>query len=72
MEIGQLNFAPSVILKILRDSVNLPPWMIVRPKEEEVFIDLSKIPLSGNLKVRAKTFNLADDEIILEITIPKE
>ncbi len=52
--------------------MKLPPWMIVRPKEEELFIDLSEIPVSGNLQVRAKTFNLADDEIILEIIIPKE
>jgi uncharacterized protein YpmS len=72
MEIGQLNIPPATVLNILRDSVMLPPWMIVRPREEELFIDLSQIPLSGDLKVRVKTFNLADDEIILEITIPKE
>ncbi|HJF32584.1 MAG TPA: YpmS family protein [Sporosarcina psychrophila] len=72
MEIGQLNIPPSTVLKILRDSVKLPPWMIVRPKEEELFIDLSEIPVSGDLQVKAKTFNLADDEIILEIIVPKE
>ena len=72
MEIGQLNIPPSTVLKILKDSVKLPSWMVVRPKEEELFIDLSAIPVSGNLQVRAKTFNLAHDEIILEIIIPKE
>ncbi|MER2089675.1 MAG: YpmS family protein [Sporosarcina sp.] len=72
MEIGQLNLQPETVLKVLRDSVKLPPWMIVRPKEEELFIDLSKIPVSGDLQIKAKTFNLADDEIILEIYIPKE
>lgn len=72
MEIGQLNIPPETVLKLLRDSVKLPPWMIVRPKEEELFIDLSAIPLSGDLQVKAKTFNLADDDIILEIIIPKE
>jgi uncharacterized protein YpmS len=72
MEVGQLNIPPSTVLKILRDSVKLPPWMIVRPKEEELFIDLSAIPVSGDLQVKAKTFNLANDEIILEVFIPKE
>lgn len=72
MEIGQLNIQPAVVLKILRDSVKLPEWMIVRPSEEELFINLSEIPLSGNLQVKAKTFNLADDEINFEIYIPKE
>ena len=46
--------------------------MIVRPKEEELFIDLSALPISGDLQVKAKEFNLDKDEIILEITIPKE
>lgn len=72
MEIGQLNIPPATVLKILRDSVKLPEWMIVRPKEQELFIDLRKIPVSGDLQVKAKTFNLAEDEIILEIIIPKE
>lgn len=72
VEIGKLTIPPSTVLKILKDSVKLPPWMIVRPKEEELFIDLSRIPVSGDLQVRAKEFNLAKDEIILEIIIPKE
>lgn len=72
VEIGKFNIAPSIVLTILKDSVKLPPWMIVRPKEEELFIDLSAISVSGNLRVKAKTFNLAKDEIILEIIIPEE
>ncbi|KXH81786.1 YpmS family protein [Sporosarcina sp. HYO08] len=72
LEIGQLNIPPSTVLKILKESVNLPPWMVVRPKEEEVFIDLSAISVSGNLQVKMKTFNLEKDEIILEIIIPEE
>lgn len=72
VEIGQLNIPPSTILKILKDSVKLPPWMIVRPKEEELFIDLGALPISGDLQVKAKEFNLDKDEIILEILIPNE
>jgi uncharacterized protein YpmS len=72
VEVGNLNIAPSTVLTLLKESVKLPPWMIVRPKEEELFINLSAIPVSGNLRVKAKTFNLAKDEIILEILIPEE
>ncbi|MHA6260856.1 YpmS family protein [Sporosarcina sp. CAU 1771] len=72
VELGKLTIPPSTVLKILKDSVKLPSWMIVRSKEEEIFINLSDIPVSGNLQVRAKEFNLAEDEIILEIFIPKK
>lgn len=71
LEIGQLNIPPSTVLKILRDSIKLPPWMIVRPKEEEVFIDLNALPISGDIRVQAKQFDLENDEILLEIMIPK-
>jgi len=69
VEVGQLNIPPSTVLKLLRDSVKLPPWMVVRPKEEELFIDLRALPISSDLQVKAKEFNLDKDEIILEITI---
>ncbi|MDS9471236.1 YpmS family protein [Sporosarcina pasteurii] len=72
LEIADLNLPPSTVLKVLRDSVKLPPWMIVRVKEEEIFIDLSGLPISGDLQVKAKEFNLKKDEIILEIVIPRE
>jgi len=72
VEVGQLNIPPSTVLKLLRDSVKLPPWMVVRPKEEELFIDLGALPISSDIRVKAKEFNLDKDEIILEITIPQE
>ena len=54
MEIAELELPPSTVLSVLRDSVKLPPWMIVRPKEEEIFIHLSELDIAGNLQVRAK------------------
>ncbi|MBY0223924.1 YpmS family protein [Mammaliicoccus sciuri] len=71
MELGDLNIPPSTVLKLLKNSVEFPPWMIVRPKEEEIFIDLQDLPISGDVKVKAKEVNLAEDEIILEVLIPK-
>ncbi|PIC99530.1 MULTISPECIES: YpmS family protein [unclassified Sporosarcina] len=71
MELGQLNVPPSTVLKLLKSSVELPKWMVVRPKEEEIFIDLKDLPISGDVQVKAKEVNLAQDEIILEVLIPK-
>lgn len=72
LELGALNLPPSTVLKVLRDSVELPEWMVVRAKEEEIFIDLSDLPISGDIQVKAKEFNLEKDEILLEITIPED
>lgn len=70
MEIGVLELPPSSVLSVLRDSVKLPPWMIVRPKEEEIFINLSELDIAGDLQVRAKSVDLVNDNIELEVTIP--
>ncbi|MFJ7826396.1 YpmS family protein [Psychrobacillus sp. NPDC096623] len=72
VEIGQLQLDPETILKLLRDSVELPNWMVVNPAEEEVLIQLSEIPMTSGVRVRAKELNLAEDIITLEIVIPKE
>lgn len=72
VEIGKLELPPESVLKLLKDSVDLPSWMIVRPDEEDVYIDLSNIPMKSNVEVRAKEFNLKQDEITLEIVVPNK
>jgi len=72
MEIGELELPPSVVLSVLRYSVKLPPWMIVRPDEEEIFIHLSELEIAGDLQVRAKSVDLLNDNIELEVTIPND
>jgi uncharacterized protein YpmS len=70
VEVGPLEIDPKYVLNLLKDSVELPKWMIVRPEEEDVYIDLSRIPMKSNVKVKAKEFNLEKDEITLEILVP--
>ncbi|WP_019414356.1 YpmS family protein [Paenisporosarcina sp. TG20] len=70
VEVGRLEIPPESVLKLLKDSVPLPPWMIVRPDEQDVYIDLSSLPMQSNVKVKAKEFNLKQDEITLEILVP--
>ncbi|MFC6040181.1 YpmS family protein [Paenisporosarcina macmurdoensis] len=70
VEVGKLEIPPETVLKLLKDSVSLPEWMIVRPEEEDVYIDLSRIPMKSDVEVRAKEFNLEQDEITLEILVP--
>lgn len=70
VEVGTLNMEPEYVLKLLKDNVALPKWMIVRPEEADVYIDLSRIPMQSNVEVRAKEVNLEQDEIILEVLIP--
>lgn len=70
VDIGQLSIPPEQVLKLLRDSVDLPAWMVVSPADESVFIDLSGLPIDGGVDVRAQKIDLENDEIILAVTVP--
>ncbi len=70
VEVGNLQIPPETVLKLLRDSVDLPPWMIVKPQDEEVLLQLTSIPVASGVNVRAKELDLKVDKIILEIVVP--
>ena len=70
VHVGKLNIPPQAVLKIMNDAVDFPDWITVRPKEEELYVDLSRITIADNSKVRAKKIDLQNDEIILEVIIP--
>ncbi len=70
VHIGKLNIPPSTVLKLVKDSVNFPSWIIVQPEKEEIFVDLSRLNIADGNRVRAKEIDLENDEILLEIIIP--
>ena len=72
MNVGKLNIPPITVLKLLSDSVEFPSWVIVRPNEEEIFVDLSRLRLYSGSKVRAKEIDLENDRILLEIIVPNK
>lgn len=70
VDIGQLSIPPEQVLKLLRDSIALPTWMVVSPADESVFIDLGGLPIDGDFDIRAEKIDLENDEIILSVTVP--
>jgi uncharacterized protein YpmS len=70
VHIGKLNIPPSTVLKLVKESVNFPSWIIVQPDKEEIYVDLSRLNIANGNRVRAKAINLQKDEILLEIVVP--
>lgn len=69
VEVGLLDIPPESALKLLRDSVDLPDFMSVSPKDETVLLELSEIPIDNGVAIRATSFNLEEDDIRLKVTI---
>lgn len=70
VNIAKLNIPPITVLKLMSDAVHFPPWLVIRPNEEEIFVDLSNLNLVSGAKVKAKEIDLENDRILLEVIIP--
>lgn len=69
VEVGMLDIPPESALKMLRDSVELPDFMEVLPKEEHVLLKLTEIPFEEGISIQATAFDLEKDDIRLRVTI---
>lgn len=72
IHVGKLNIQPKAVLKIIEDAVDFPSWITVRPNDEEIYVDLSRINIAVGSRVRAKEIDLPNDKIVLEVIIPNE
>ena len=72
VNVGKVNIQPSTVLKLMNDAVAFPEWIIVRPKEEEVYVDLSDINVMNGARIRAKEVDLENNRILLEVIVPND
>jgi len=72
INVGRFDIKPSMVLMILEETIELPEWVLIRPNEEEIFVDLSKLTVAEGTKVKAKEIDLRNDRIILELIVPNE
>ncbi|MGN1401068.1 MAG: YpmS family protein [Bacillus sp. (in: firmicutes)] len=72
MELGRMNLPVSYILNFVKKQDNLPEWLIINPKKEQIYIPLDRIVTYENMKVRVKEFDLENDKIEVYLLLPPE
>ena len=72
VHVGKANIPPEFVLKMIDDAVDFPNWITVKPDDEEIYVDLSRINIASGSRVRAKEIDLPNDKIELEVVIPNE
>lgn len=65
--IGQLPVPSKQVLKFIQTSAKLPDWVIIQPNDGFIYIALNEIEASDDLRVKANTINLENDDISFEI-----
>lgn len=68
--IGHLQLPVPVVLRFIRDSYDIPPWITIRPNDGEVYVNLHDLKLKSDTKVRVNTFDLKRDNIVFTLLVP--
>ncbi|TMU86847.1 DUF2140 family protein [Bacillus sp. BHET2] len=70
ISVGSLNLPVSYVLKVLRDSYHFPDWVKIQPSDELIYVSLQDMKLKSDIKVRAKEFDLEEDNISFRLLVP--
>ena len=60
------------VLKFAKRSYKLPKWVEINPDDQTVLLRLDQFRMQNGLFVRAEKINLVDDDIRMNIYLPKE
>ncbi|GAE94527.1 YfaA protein [Gracilibacillus boraciitolerans JCM 21714] len=72
MSLGLLRLPEDRILQYVNSRIETPEWITIDPKEEQIYIALTKMELKSNFRVRAQQIDLENDNISFRIKVPNK
>jgi uncharacterized protein YpmS len=72
LSVGTLGLPIKEILKFVQRDYKLPKWVEVDPDERTILLRLDQFRMQNGLFIRAEKINLIDDDIQMNIYLPKE
>ncbi|MCT2538220.1 YpmS family protein [Aquibacillus koreensis] len=72
ISLGLLQLPNERVLSYLKKSLPTPEWVTINPKEENIYVEVTKMEMKSNFRVRVQQFNLADDKISFRIKVPNK
>jgi uncharacterized protein YpmS len=70
ISIGSLHLPVSYVLKLIGDSYKLPSGVEIKPNNRLVYIDMQRLKLKSDTKVKVNKFDLQKDEIAFTLLVP--
>ncbi|WP_338453293.1 YpmS family protein [Niallia oryzisoli] len=70
MSIGKLSLPVPLVLEFIKDSYEVPEWVVIQPDKEKIYLSLQNMKLKSNFKVRVEEFQLKNDDILFSLRVP--
>ena len=72
IQIGGMSLPATFVLNYINEKYKTPDWVMIRHKEKNIYLALSKMKLKSGITVKAEAFDLQNDEIELNLLVPVE
>ena len=68
--VGQMNLPVSYVMNFINERYDFPEWVTIQPNDKSIYISLQDMKLKSDVRVKAKNFNLKNDDIAFLLTVP--
>ncbi|MFS0863255.1 YpmS family protein [Fredinandcohnia sp. 179-A 10B2 NHS] len=68
--VGQVDLPVTFVLRYINDYYNLPEWVQIDAKKQNIYVYLSEMKVKSDMKVRVKTFNLSSNDLKFTLQVP--
>lgn len=72
ISVGLLELPNKKIMEYIDKYLEMPKWVTVHPKKEEIYVALTKMDIKSNFKVTADQIDLKSNNISFKISVPYE
>ncbi|KHD86056.1 YpmS family protein [Heyndrickxia ginsengihumi] len=70
--LGKIHLPVSYILRFIDTTQHLPDWVIIKPSDKLLYIQLQKMKLDSDAKVEVNQFDLAHNNILFTLYFPNK
>lgn len=70
ISIGLLALPNKKIMGYMKKYLPMPPWVIVNPKDEEIYVAIDKMEIKSNFQVGVEQFDLEKNDLAFKIRVP--
>ncbi|MBM7570543.1 YpmS family protein [Aquibacillus albus] len=72
ISLGLLHLPNKRVLQYLQRNIPTPEWVVINPKEENIYVAITQMDIKSNFKIKAQQFDLKNDNISFRIKVPNE
>ncbi|MEI3611266.1 YpmS family protein [Pseudogracilibacillus sp. SO30301A] len=70
ISVGQLQLPNKKIMQYVSKYLPVPDWVIINPREEEIYVKVTEMEIKSNFKVEVEHFDLEANNIAFKINVP--